>query len=90
MAGHDVTAERDRATVGKFVERLSSVLVEAGIPRMPARMFAALFSADSGKLTAEELSKQLQASPAAVSARALPYLAQIRQQGQNGGFGRLL
>src|SRR5258708_36632912 len=58
---------RDRAAVGKFVERFASVLVEAGIPRMPARVFAALLATDSGRPTAAELSDQLQASPAARS-----------------------
>jgi len=81
-----VTAERDRATAGKFVERFASVLVEAGIPRMPARVFAALFSADSGKLTAEELSKQLQASPAAVSGgvRYLTGVGMVLREGEPG------
>ena len=58
---------RESGAVGRFVERFASVLVEAGIPRMPARVFAALLATDSGKLTAAELAERLQASPAAVS-----------------------
>jgi predicted transcriptional regulator len=81
-----VTAERDRVAVGKFVERFASVLVEGGIPRMPARVFAALFAEDSGKLTAAELSERLQASPAAVSGgvRYLIGVGMVRREGEPG------
>ena len=81
-----MTAEGDQAAVGKFVERFASVLGEAGIPRMPARVFAALFASESGKLTAEELSKQLQASPAAVSGgvRYLIGVGMARREGEPG------
>lgn len=81
-----MTAERDRAAVGEFVERFASVLVEAGIPRMPARVFAALLATDSAKLTAEELSKQLQASAAAVSGgvRYLIGVGMVRREGEPG------
>lgn len=78
--------ERDRADVGKFVERFASELVEAGIPRMPSRVFAALLAADSGTLTAEELSRQLRASPAAVSGgvRYLIGVGMVRREGEPG------
>jgi DNA-binding transcriptional regulator GbsR (MarR family) len=81
-----VTAERDEADVGKFVERFASALVEAGIPRMPARVFAALFAEDSGTLTAAELSERLQASPAAVSGgvRYLLGVGMVRREGEPG------
>ena len=62
-----MTAVRDQDAVGRFVERFASVLTEAGIPRMPARVFAALLTADSSSLTAAELAGKLDASPAAVS-----------------------
>jgi predicted transcriptional regulator len=62
-----VTVGRDEVAVGRFVERFAAVLTEAGIPRMPARVFAALLASDSGRLTAAELAGSLQASPAAVS-----------------------
>ena len=76
----------DRAAVGKFIEQFASVLVEAGIPRMPARVFAALLAEDSGKLTAAELSEQLQASPAAVSGgvRYLIGVGMVRREGEPG------
>src|SRR5262245_26865842 len=41
-------------------------MVDAGMPRMPARGFAALLSADEGR-TAAELAAQLHASPPATS-----------------------
>jgi DNA-binding transcriptional regulator GbsR (MarR family) len=58
---------RDDEAVYRFIERFSSALGEAGFPRMPARVFVALLSSDSGVLTAAELADLLRASPAAVS-----------------------
>ncbi len=80
------SAERDRQAVSRFVERFASVLVEAGIPRMPARVFAALLATDSGRLTAAELSDQLQASPAAVSGgvRYLIGVGMVSREGEPG------
>ncbi|MCW7942703.1 MarR family transcriptional regulator [Streptomyces hygroscopicus] len=66
---------RDPEAVSKFVESFAAQLVEAGMQRMPARVFAALLSSDSGSLTSAELGDQLQVSPAAVSG-AVRYLAQ--------------
>jgi len=59
-----------------YLERFSSVLVAAGIPAMPARVFAALLVADSGRLTAAELAEILRVSPAAVSG-GVRYLIQV-------------
>ena len=49
---------------------------EAGVPPMPARVFAALLVTDSGRLTAAELTELLGASPAAISG-AVRYLEQV-------------
>jgi predicted transcriptional regulator len=68
--------DRDSAAVARFVEDLASALMEMGVPRMPARVFAALLTTDSGRLTAAELAAKLQISPAAVSG-AVRYLMQI-------------
>ncbi|MEU1051369.1 MarR family transcriptional regulator [Streptomyces sp. NPDC005876] len=65
---------RDPEAVSRFVEGFAAQLVEAGMQRMPARVFAALLSSDSGSLTAAELGDQLKVSPAAVSG-AVRYLA---------------
>jgi DNA-binding transcriptional regulator GbsR (MarR family) len=62
--------------VARFVERFGATLEEGGVPRMAARVFAALLVTDSGRLTAAELAEQLQISPAAVSG-AVRYLTQV-------------
>jgi DNA-binding transcriptional regulator GbsR (MarR family) len=59
-----------------YRERFASVLVAAGFPAMPARVFVALLVTDSGRLTAAELARVLRVSPAAVSG-AVRYLAQL-------------
>ena len=59
-----------------FVERFAAEMVEAGMQRMPARVFSALLASDDGALTSAELGEWLQVSPAAVSG-AVRYLAQV-------------
>ncbi len=83
---HAALTDRDEQALGRFVERFASLLVEAGIPRMPARVFAALLSSDAGRLTAAELSDQLRASPAAVSGgvRYLIAVGMVSREGEPG------
>lgn len=69
-------ADRDAESVSRFVEGFAAQLVEAGMQRMPARVFAALLASDTGSLTSAELGDQLRISPAAVSG-AVRYLAQV-------------
>ncbi|MGW3952411.1 GbsR/MarR family transcriptional regulator [Streptomyces sp. NPDC004752] len=69
-------AGRDPESVSRFVESFAAQLVEAGMPRMPARVFAALLASDTGTLTSAELGDRLRISPAAVSG-AVRYLAQV-------------
>ena len=57
----------------EFIEKFAAVLIVAGFPPMPARVFTALLVTDSGRLTAAELVDLLQISPAAVSG-AVRYL----------------
>ena len=57
-----------------FIEKFAAVLIMAGFPPMPARVFVALLVTDSGRLTAAELADLLQISPAAVSG-AVRYLS---------------
>ena len=59
-----------------YIERFTAVLVAAGFPPMPARVFVALLIADSGRLSAAELAGTLRISPAAVSG-AVRYLIQL-------------
>jgi DNA-binding transcriptional regulator GbsR (MarR family) len=57
------------------------VLVQAGMPPMASRVFAAVLVTDSGRLTAAELSGLLGASPAAISG-AVRYLSQLAMLGR--------
>ncbi len=74
--GGDEQDRRDQVAVANFVERFADLLVEAGMPRMPSRVFVRLLATDSGRLPAAELSQLLQISPAAVSG-AIRYLTQV-------------
>ena len=67
---------RDGAAVRQFVEHFASLLADSGMPRMPARIFVALLTADTSRLTAEELAGLLRVSPAAVSG-GVRYLVQV-------------
>jgi DNA-binding transcriptional regulator GbsR (MarR family) len=62
--------------VRRFVERFALLLVEGGLPRMPARAFACILAEDSGQLTAAELAERLEVSPSAISG-AVRYLTQV-------------
>src|SRR5829696_8023053 len=67
---------RDEEAVARFVERFALTFSEAGVPRMPARVFSALLVSDEGRRTASELAETLKVSPAAVS-NAVRYLTQV-------------
>jgi DNA-binding transcriptional regulator GbsR (MarR family) len=73
--GPETATGPDDAMFG-YMERFAAVLVAAGIPPMPARVFVALVVSDSGRLTAAEISEVLQISPAAVSG-GVRYLIQL-------------
>ena len=68
--------QRDPTSVERFVEQFALLLAEAGLQRMPARVFGALIVTESGKLTASEIADTLRVSPAAVSG-AVRYLVQV-------------
>ncbi|MEK8170199.1 helix-turn-helix domain-containing protein [Streptomyces sp. M19] len=59
------------------------------MPRMPARVFVALLSTDSGHLTAAELASLLQVSPPAISGSIglLTRLDLVRRQRVPGPAG---
>jgi DNA-binding transcriptional regulator GbsR (MarR family) len=67
----------DREAVTRFVERFAAGLVDAGMPRMPARVFTTLLVTDSGRLTAAELAERLHSSAGAISG-AVRYLTQTQ------------
>jgi DNA-binding transcriptional regulator GbsR (MarR family) len=75
-ASRSTSTARDEAAAARFVERFAGALIDAGMPRMPARVFALLLSTDDGARTAAQLADQLQVSPAAVSG-AVRYLVQV-------------
>lgn len=75
-SGEVQATARDEEAVARFVERFGGVLVEAGFPRMAARVFSVLMASEDGRLTAAELAERLQASPAAISG-AVRYLVQL-------------
>jgi DNA-binding transcriptional regulator GbsR (MarR family) len=67
---------RDEAAVSAFVERFSSLLVDSGWQRMPARVFVTLLASESAALTAADLAERLMVSPAAISG-AVRFLLQL-------------
>ncbi|WP_433699388.1 MarR family transcriptional regulator [Nocardiopsis sp. CA-288880] len=64
---------RDAGAVLAYEEAFATVFMEAGLPKMTARVLVSLHTADSGSLTAAELVQHLQISPASVS-KAVTYL----------------
>ncbi|MEU6039614.1 helix-turn-helix domain-containing protein [Actinomadura sp. NPDC047616] len=64
---------RDAEAVREFEEVLTTVFIASGMPRMTARVLACLYTTDSGSLTAAELVRHLQVSPASVS-KAITFL----------------
>ena len=69
-------ASRDAGATLRFVEDFALLLGDAGVPRMPARVFACVLADDSGALTAGDLAERLQVSPAAISG-AVRWLTQM-------------
>ena len=68
--------DEDEEVLLRFVERFAMILAEAGIPRMPARVFAFALADDADHYTAGELARRLRVSPAAISG-AVRYLVQV-------------
>jgi DNA-binding transcriptional regulator GbsR (MarR family) len=73
----DAPPRRQEAEVGRVIDRLAARLIESGMARMPARVFAAIFTSPEGALTAAEIAERLSVSPAAVS-KAVQTLTQVR------------
>ena len=74
--GHDPADSRDARAVRAFIEGFTGLLTQAGFPRTPARIFVALLTSDSSRLTAAELGEILKTSPASVSG-GVRYLIQV-------------
>jgi DNA-binding transcriptional ArsR family regulator len=58
---------RDAEAVREYEETFAGVFMQSGLPKMTARMLAALYATDSASLTASELAAHLRVSPASVS-----------------------
>jgi DNA-binding transcriptional regulator YhcF (GntR family) len=58
---------RDAEAVREYQEMFTTVLMQAGTPKMMARVQACLYTTDTGSLTASELVQRLQVSPASIS-----------------------
>ncbi|MFI6942655.1 MarR family transcriptional regulator [Streptomyces sp. NPDC050418] len=69
----DHVAGRDGAAVHAYEESFAELLTQQGLPRMMARVLTCLYMADEGSLTAAELVRRLQVSPASVS-KAVAFL----------------
>jgi predicted transcriptional regulator len=85
-------SQRDPAgedAVLRFVEKFALLLTDAGMPRMPARVFSAILAAQGDGMTAADLAETLKISPAAVSG-AVRYLIQVRmvERGRRPGERR--
>ena len=59
--------QRDPKAVGELEEQFITVMIDTGLSRMTARVLAGLYLTDSGSLTAAELTRKLQVSPASIS-----------------------
>ncbi|MFI2611202.1 helix-turn-helix domain-containing protein [Kitasatospora sp. NPDC018619] len=64
---------RDVEAVAAYEEQLTTVLMGSGLNRMSARVVTCLSTTDAGSLTAAELARRLQVSPASVS-KAIAFL----------------
>jgi DNA-binding transcriptional regulator GbsR (MarR family) len=73
VTGRDNDAQNE--AVLRFVEQFALILVESGMTRMPARVFAYVLADDAERYTARELATGLRVSPAAISG-AVRYLIQ--------------
>ncbi len=68
-----VTDGQPTETVRGFVDQFATLLAATGLPRMTARVFVCLLTADASGLTAADLVRRLQVSPASVS-KSIGYL----------------
>lgn len=82
----DPVTALDDPTLHVVVEHLGGALADAGLPRLPARVFAALMATEQGRLTSADLATLLDISPAGVSGgvRYLTQLRMIRRERERG------
>ncbi|QLQ35593.1 MarR family transcriptional regulator [Micromonospora robiginosa] len=63
----------DDAAMTAYAETLTTVLMASGLPTMAARVLTCLFTTDASSLTAADLTRRLQVSPASIS-KAIAFL----------------
>ncbi|MFJ4781648.1 helix-turn-helix domain-containing protein [Streptomyces sp. NPDC088762] len=64
---------RDPEAVREYEETFTTVLIQTGTPKMMARVLTCIYTSDAGSLTAAELARRLQVSPASIS-KAIAFL----------------
>ncbi len=77
---------RDAEAVRAYEETLTTVFIASGTPKMMARVMSCLTLTDSGSLTAAELARRLEVSPASIS-KAVTFLegqGLIRREREEG------
>lgn len=82
-----VTGEQSTEVVHGFVDHFATLLAATGLPRMTARVFVCLLTADAGGLTAADLVHRLRVSPASIS-KSIAYLEAMElvvRQPDSGG-----
>ncbi|MFD4630706.1 helix-turn-helix domain-containing protein [Streptomyces sp. NPDC058284] len=67
------TGGRDPEAVREYEETFTTLLMQAGLPKMMARVLTCLYTTDAGSLSASELVQHLEVSPASVS-KAVTFL----------------
>jgi DNA-binding transcriptional regulator GbsR (MarR family) len=64
---------RDPEAVREFEEAFTTLFMQSGVPRIGAGVLTCLFTTDAGSVTAAELARRLEVSPASVS-KAISFL----------------
>ncbi|MGW1728493.1 helix-turn-helix domain-containing protein [Streptomyces sp. NPDC002306] len=64
---------RDAEAVREYEETFTTVLMQSGLSKMMARVLVCLYTTDAGNITAAELVRRLQVSPASIS-KAIAFL----------------
>ncbi|GGY04689.1 helix-turn-helix domain-containing protein [Streptomyces djakartensis] len=78
---------RDPQAVRDYEELFTTVFMAQGLPKMTARVLTCLYTTDEGSVTASELVRRLQVSPASVS-KAIAFLESQGLVRRERGEGR--
>ncbi|MHB9755589.1 GbsR/MarR family transcriptional regulator [Streptomyces sp. BYX5S] len=87
-----VAGRRNEEAVREYEETFTTLLMQQGLPKMTARVLTCLFTSDEGGLTAAELVRRLDVSPASVS-KSVSFLEEqglLRRQRDAGRRERYL